>query len=88
MLERLLPAAAELLRARGATTVYVFGSVATGRTGPRSDLDLAVTGLPVDRYFDALGALMRELPCDVDLVRLEDAPESLHERVQNEGRPL
>jgi predicted nucleotidyltransferase len=88
LLEGLLPAARDILRARGATAVYAFGSVATGRTGPRSDLDLAVVGLPPALYFDALGELMRTLPCDVDLVRLEDAPESLRERVRAEGRTL
>lgn len=88
LLEGLLPAARDILRARGATAVYAFGSVATGRTGPHSDLDLAVAGLPPERYFEALGELMRTLPCDVDLVRLEDAPESLRERVRAEGRAL
>jgi hypothetical protein len=31
---------------------------------------------------------MRTLPCEVDLVRLEEAPESLRERVRAEGREL
>lgn len=87
-IEPLLPAAAAMLRERGATSVYVFGSVASRCAGPASDLDLAVRGLPAARYFDALGALMRALPCDVDLVRLEEAPASLRERIQAEGRPL
>jgi predicted nucleotidyltransferase len=87
-IERLLPVAAGILRERGAARVYAFGSVASGLTGPTSDLDLAVEGLPAERYFDALGALMRALPCDVDLVRLEEAPESLGERILAEGRAL
>lgn len=87
-LERWLPIARDVLRSRGAESVYVFGSVANGTTTARSDLDLAVAGLPRAAYFAALGELMRTLPCEVDLVRLEDAPESLRERVRAEGREL
>jgi predicted nucleotidyltransferase len=87
-LEGLLPTAREILRQRGAQAVYAFGSVATGETTSWSDLDLATQGLPREAYFDALGELMRVLPCDVDLVRLEEAPESLRERVRAEGREL
>lgn len=87
-LEGLLRTAREILRQRGAQAVYAFGSVVTGDTTPRSDLDLATLGLPREAYFDALGELMRALPCDVDLVRLEEAPESLRDRVLAEGREL
>ncbi|MFW6012110.1 MAG: nucleotidyltransferase family protein [bacterium] len=87
-LEKLLPTAREILLQRGAKTVYAFGSVVTGQTTSRSDLDLATRGLPREAYFDALGALMQALPCDVDLVRLEEAPESLRDRVRAEGRKL
>lgn len=87
-LEGCLSAAARILRKRGASAVWVFGSVATGETSARSDLDLATEGLPGAAYFGALGELMRELPASVDLVRLEEAPESLRERVRAEGRRL
>lgn len=87
-LERWLPTARDILRSRGAESVYVFGSVVSGTTTARSDLDLAATGLPRSAYFAALGELMRTLPCEVDLVRLEEAPESLRERVRAEGRGL
>lgn len=87
-LERCLPKAREILLRRGAHVVYVFGSVVTGETTDRSDLDLAARGLPREAYFGALGELMSELPCNVDLVRLEEAPESLRERVRAEGREL
>jgi predicted nucleotidyltransferase len=87
-LERWLPTAREILRSRGAESVYAFGSVVSGRTTAGSDLDLAVAGLPRSAYFAALGELMRTLPCEVDLVRLEEAPESLRERVRAEGREL
>jgi len=47
-----------------------------------------VFGLRPESYFSALGELMRELPCDVDLVRLEEASDSLQDRILAEGREL
>lgn len=73
----------------GAERVVLFGSLATGRYG-RVDIDLAVTGLPRDRYFDLLGELLWDAAPDftVDLVRTEDAPPLLHERITEEGEVL
>jgi predicted nucleotidyltransferase len=68
--------------------VLVFGSLATGGVHEASDIDLAVIGLPADRYLDALTELSRLAPCGVDLVRVEEAPASLVERIQREGIPL
>ena len=49
----------------------VFGSVAEGASGPRSDLDLAVRGCPPERFYPLLGRLMEELSQPVDLVDLD-----------------
>ncbi len=37
------------IKAEGASEVHVFGSYAEGRATERSDLDLAVCGIPADR---------------------------------------
>lgn len=87
-LGRLLPEAAATLRALGAHRVRLFGSFVTGDLHDGSDVDLAVEGLAAERHQEALTALMVLLPCDVDLVRLEGAPESLRLRVAAEGRDL
>jgi predicted nucleotidyltransferase len=90
--ERLLAATAharELLVGRhGAGRVWLFGSLVTGQPTSESDVDLAVEGLASCAYFSALADLMALFHGPVDLVRLEDAPESLRERVQSEGREL
>ena len=55
--------------------VYVFGSQASGRAGPESDLDLAI--IPADRSLkaknlDILAELARLGYCNVDLVFLDE----------------
>ena len=68
--------------------MILFGSVADGTCHANSDIDLAVSGLGADRYFEALADLMEIFAGPVDLVRLEDAPEGLRERIDAEGEPL
>ena len=72
----------------GVRRVVLFGSVSTGHAGLRSDLDLAVEGLEPGRYFEALGQLGLTTRVDVDLVRLEEAPDSLLERIARDGLSL
>jgi predicted nucleotidyltransferase len=55
----------------GCREVYIFGSVAAGKPGPRSDLDIAVRGCPVEQFYRLLGRLMEELNHPVDLVDLD-----------------
>ena len=85
----LAPAAAELLRSRyGARDVMLFGSLATGTFTERSDVDLAVSGVTAADYFAALADLMALFGGPVDLVRLEQAPPSLLDRIAAEGKAL
>jgi predicted nucleotidyltransferase len=84
-----LPALARCLRAfPGVRRVWSFGSLAWGIPHQRSDIDLAVEGLAPLDVFAALAALMAEAPAAVDLVRLEDAPPALRERILREGVEL
>ena len=87
-LQAKLADAARLLEAAGATRVWVFGSLESGRTHAESDVDLAANGLPAARYFDVLADLMQLFGTRVDLVRLEDAPPSLRDLVAQSGRAL
>jgi predicted nucleotidyltransferase len=81
--------AADYLRSLGARRVWLFGSLARGRSPDfRSDMDLAVEGLPGDRYFEAVGVLLGRLPCQVDLVEMERAPAALRRNILHFGREL
>ena len=68
----LLEQGAALLTAEGAREVYIFGSVASGRTHEDSDVDLAVAGLPPERFFSTMARLENLFDRSVDLVDLDD----------------
>lgn len=71
---------AEILKTKfGATRVVLFGSMLSASDiHMSSDIDLAVWGLPVEKYLSALGhLLMSAKEFSVDLVRIEEAPSSL-----------
>lgn len=71
----------------GATGVWVFGSLVDEDRAP-GDVDLAVSGLAPEQYFRALAELMHLFGGPVDLVRLEEASETLRERIEQEGAAL
>ena len=77
-----------LIDTHGATRVWLFGSLVAGSPTAHSDVDLAVEGLASKVYFRALADLMALFHGPVDLVRLEDASDSLRERVFAEGVEL
>jgi predicted nucleotidyltransferase len=64
--------AAAALKAFGAKEVYVFGSAAVGMMREGSDIDLAVSGLPPEVFFKAMGSARRAVRRAVDLVDLDE----------------
>jgi uncharacterized protein len=88
LLGKMAEARALLIERHGARRVWLFGSLAAGEPTPESDVDLAVEHLPAGAYLIALAELIALFHGPVDLVRLEEAPASLRERVLAEGREL
>ena len=77
--------AASILREQGAREVYLFGSAATGRLRDGSDIDMAIAGLPPERFFLAMGLAADLLDRPLSLVDLDDdTPFTRHLRA--EGR--
>jgi predicted nucleotidyltransferase len=67
--------AAEALRKAGAREVYLFGSAAIGRMREDSDIDLAVSGLPPEKFWEAMARAGDVLDKPFDLIDLdEDSP--------------
>jgi predicted nucleotidyltransferase len=67
-----IEAAADILKAFGATEVYVFGSAAHGSLRADSDVDLAVSGLPPEVFFRAASKAADALNRPADLIDLDD----------------
>ena len=71
-LRRDIETAARILKEEGAKEVYLFGSAATGKPRPESDIDLAVRGLPPERFFPAMSAVVFAISVPFDLVDLDE----------------
>ena len=78
---------AQLLKERfNVDKVYLFGSVTgDGIWHGRSDIDIAVEGLPNADYWRALNSVYELLPdgLDLDLVSLEDLPAEFKTRIRS-----
>ena len=88
---KLAEQAAELLKTEfGAVQVLAFGSLTEpARFHANSDLDLAAWGIEEDRYLRAVGRLLSLDPQFlVDLVRMEEAPETLRAVIEQTGVSL
>ena len=73
-----------------ATQVAVFGSLAEQESfSKRSDIDIAVSGLPKDAYFDALWkARGFSVEFKIDLVDFDEATGRFRDRIQNQAIPI
>jgi predicted nucleotidyltransferase len=76
--------ATEILKGAGCTHVFLFGSLAAGKTRDKSDIDLAIRGCPKGKFFHLLGKLLRELDHPVDLVNL-DKPDAFARYLEKRG---
>ncbi|MBI3763908.1 MAG: nucleotidyltransferase domain-containing protein [Chloroflexi bacterium] len=74
----------------GATRVIAFGSLAHGAWfSRRSDIDLAVEGIPPQEFWRAWCALDHlEQRFEIDLTALESAPVRLREEIERVGVSL
>jgi len=71
-LTMLIHKAANVLKSFGATEVYLFGSIAKGTNDERSDIDLAVSGIPPEKFFMAMGSTINVIKREFDLVDLDE----------------
>jgi predicted nucleotidyltransferase len=60
--------ATNLLKKEGCETVYLFGSMVTGKIHQNSDIDIGVKGLPAEKFFKVYSKLYMDLDNKVDLV--------------------
>ncbi len=83
-IERDIEAAAAILKQAGATEVFAFGSAASGKPRPDSDIDLAVRGLPPERFFTAMSEAAFAVSRALDLIDLDER-NAFTEYLETEG---
>jgi len=64
--------AASLLKNEGCQSVYLFGSLVTGKIRDDSDIDIGVKGLPPENFFRVYAELDNNLLNDVDLIDFDE----------------
>lgn len=74
----------------GVVRVWLFGSLALYLKGYReyrsdSDIDLAVEGLPAERFFPVLSLLNEKSPRQVDLIDISACPPSMRRSITKRG---
>jgi predicted nucleotidyltransferase len=60
--------ATNLLKSEGCKTIYLFGSMVTGKIHQNSDIDIGIKGLPAEYFFKVYSKLYMDLDNKVDLV--------------------
>jgi predicted nucleotidyltransferase len=78
-------AARAIIETCKARRVWLYGSLAWGEPHTRSDVDLLVEGAPASAWLDLVAIAERNVHAPVSVLRIEDAPPSLAERVTQEG---
>ena len=64
--------AASLLKDEGCQSVYLFGSLVTGKIHQNSDIDIGIKGLPPERFFRVYAKLDNNLLNEVDLIDFDE----------------
>ena len=70
-----LDLATSLLKSEGCESVFLFGSLVTGKVHDNSDLDLGITGLPPSKFFRVYSRLYLKLERPFDLVDFDSQKE-------------
>jgi predicted nucleotidyltransferase len=84
-----LPHAIAILKNHGAKRIILFGSLCReGRFHHGSDIDLAVEGIPMKKFFRAAADLMMELDWPVDLKPLEEVDDFFRETIFKNGEVI
>jgi len=60
--------ASNFLKDEGCKTVFLFGSMVTGKIRENSDIDIGIKGLPPEKFFKVYSKLYLNLDNEFDLV--------------------
>jgi predicted nucleotidyltransferase len=60
--------ATNLLKKDGCQSVYLFGSLVTGKNHDDSDIDIGIKGLPKGKYFETCSKIYFAIDNEIDIV--------------------
>jgi predicted nucleotidyltransferase len=60
--------ATNLLKSEGCQSIFLFGSLVTGKTHDDSDIDIGIKGLPKGKFLDVYSRLYFDIENKIDLV--------------------
>ena len=60
--------ATNLLKNEGCQSIYLFGSLVTGKTHNGSDIDIGIKGLPQGKYFETCAKVYFAVDNEIDIV--------------------
>jgi predicted nucleotidyltransferase len=63
--------ATDLLKNEGCHSIYLFGSLVTGKSHEESDIDIGIRGLPKGKFFEVYSRLYFDLENKIDLVNFD-----------------
>ena len=67
--------ASKLLKKEGCQSIYLFGSLVTGKNHGRSDIDIGIKGLPKGKYFEICATVYFAVDNDIDIVDFDSNPD-------------
>ncbi|MDR2176499.1 MAG: nucleotidyltransferase domain-containing protein [Treponema sp.] len=67
--------AANLLKNEGCQSIFLFGSLVTGKTQDDSDIDIGIKGLPRGKFFEVYPRLYFDMENKIDLVDFDVNPD-------------
>jgi predicted nucleotidyltransferase len=60
--------ATNLLKNEGCQSIFLFGSLVTGKIHDNSDIDIGINGLPQGKFFEVYSRLYFDIESKIDLV--------------------
>ncbi|MDR1485921.1 MAG: nucleotidyltransferase domain-containing protein [Planctomycetaceae bacterium] len=67
--------ATNLLKNEGCQSIFLFGSLVTGKIHDHSDIDIGIKGLPKGKFFDVYSRLYFDIENKIDLVDFDMNPD-------------
>jgi predicted nucleotidyltransferase len=79
--------ATKLLKNAGCQSIYLFGSLATGKNHDESDIDIGIKGLPEGKFFETCARVYFSIENNVDIVDF-DSNADFYSLLNNHGEVI